>query len=271
MNIICLYLPLRPHSLPTSFPLPHSLGAFVGDRLASPEDTKAMYEAKTATYEENQKVRKEELEALGKAIEIISNPNVSDSYAEHVNAELIQAPKKVSLLQVHAASKRQALRNQAAEFLKARAADLNSKMLSSFAAKLTENNPFDKVITMIEDLLTKLKEEAASEADHKAFCDKELKKNKMKRDKKTAEVETLRAQIDQKTVEITDMAKKIKTLAEEQAALRKDVAEATKVRGEEKPENMFQRVLNECLLEISNIQPSPTLSSKTTANCNCCK
>jgi len=211
--------------------------ASLADAEKTLSDTKATYEAKTATYEENQKVRKEELEALGKAIEIISNPNVSDSYAEHVNAELLQAPKKVSLLQVHAASKRQALRNQAAEFLKARAADLNSKMLSSFAAKLTENNPFDKVITMIEDLLTKLKEEAASEADHKAYCDKELKKNKMKRDKKTAEVETLRAQIDQKTVEIADMAKKIKTLAEEQAALRKDVAEATKVRGEEKPEN----------------------------------
>merc|ERR1719498_427719 len=51
-------------------------------------DTKATFEAKTATYEANQKVRKEEIEALGKAIEIISNPNVSGSYAEHVNAEL---------------------------------------------------------------------------------------------------------------------------------------------------------------------------------------
>lgn len=50
----------------------------------------------------------------------------------------------------------------------------------------------------LQDLLTKLKEEAASEADHKAYCDKELKKNKLKRNKKEAEVETLRAQIDEK-------------------------------------------------------------------------
>merc|ERR1719191_684825 len=43
------------------------------------------YKAKTAQYEENQKVRKGELEALGKAIEIIADPSVAGSYSEHVN------------------------------------------------------------------------------------------------------------------------------------------------------------------------------------------
>jgi len=62
-------------------------------------------------------------------------------------------------------------------------------------------------------LLTKLKEQAASEADHKSFCDKELKKNKLKRDKKTSEVEGLQAEIEEKTAQIIDMAKKISTLA----------------------------------------------------------
>jgi len=204
-------------------------------------DTKATYSAKSATFEANQKVRTEELEAIEKAIEIISNPNVSDSYATHVNAELIQQPRKLSLLQMHSASKRQAMRNEATQFLQGRAKALNSRALATFAAKLKEAdasaNPFDKVVTMIEDLLTKLKEEAASEADHEAFCDKELQKNKMRRDKKTTEVDTLTAQIEQKAAAIADMAKKISTLAEEQAALRKDVAEATKTRGEEKKEN----------------------------------
>jgi len=196
-------------------------------------DTKSTYKTKTAAFEGNQKVRQEELAAIDKAVEIISNPNVAGSYGEHVNAELVQAPRKLSLLQVHAASKRQALRSEAAAVL----LRVNSKALTTLAAKLTEANPFDKVVKMIEDLLTKLKEEAASEADHKAYCDKELKKNKLKRNKKEAEVETLRAEIDQKTAAINDMAKKIATLAEEQAALRQDVADATKVRGEEKEDN----------------------------------
>merc|ERR1719276_102570 len=56
-------------------------------------DTKATHEAKTATFEANQKVRKEEIEAIGKAIEIIANPDVSGSYSKHVNAELVQTKK----------------------------------------------------------------------------------------------------------------------------------------------------------------------------------
>jgi chromosome segregation ATPase len=198
-------------------------------------DTTATYQTKSSTFEANQKVRGEELEAIGKAIEIISNPNVSGSYGTHVNAELMQQPK-LTLLQLHSASK-QASRNEAATFLKTRAKALNSVTLAKFAATLTSGNPFDKVVSMIEDLLEKLKEEAASEADHKDYCDKELKKNKMRRNKKEAEVESLTAEIEQKAAAIADMGKKLATLAEEQASLRAEVAEATKTRGEEKQEN----------------------------------
>jgi len=200
-------------------------------------DTTATYKTKSATFEANQKLRKEELQALDKAIEIISNPNVSGAYASRVNAELVQQPLKMSLLQVHSASRRQASRNEAVQLLSARARALNSKTLSALVAKMGAGNPFAKVVEMIENLLEKLKEEAASEADHKAFCDKELKKNKLKRNKKEAEVESLSAEIEQKAAAIMDMAKKISTLAEEQASLRGEVAEATKTRGEEKQEN----------------------------------
>ena len=47
-------------------------------------------------------------------------------------------------------------------------------------------DPFGKVIEMIKNLLTKLKVEAADEATHKAWCDKELKKNKLRRNEKSA-------------------------------------------------------------------------------------
>jgi len=194
-------------------------------------DVKATYATKTAAFEGNQKVRAEELEALGKAIEIISDPTVSASK----RTALVQ--KKLSLLQMHSASKRQAQRSEATTFLKEQAAALNSKTLAKLAVTLASGNPFDKVVGMIEDLLAKLKEEAASEADHKAFCDKELHKNKNKRDKKTAEVDGLNAEIEQKKASIMDMAKRISTLAEEQAELRQVVADATKQRGEEKSEN----------------------------------
>merc|ERR1719265_2293665 len=200
-------------------------------------DTTATHEAKSSTFEANQKVRKDELAAIEKSIEIISNPHVAGSYSEHVNAELVQQPRKLSLLQLHSASKRQEKKSEAVALLQERANALKSKTLATFAAKMDAQAPFDKVITMIEDLLAKLKDEAASEADHKAYCDKELKKNKLRRNKKEAEVASLTAEIEEKTASINDMAKDIATLAEEQAALRKQVAEATKTRQDEKKEN----------------------------------
>merc|ERR1711937_159538 len=94
-------------------------------------------------------------------------------------------------------------------------------------AKQAESNPFDKVIQMIEDLIAKLKEEAAAEAEHKAWCDEQLHNNKIKREKKTTKVNKLTAGVDMLTEEITSMAEKIKKLANEQAALTKAMAEAT--------------------------------------------
>merc|ERR1719379_1558984 len=90
---------------------------------------------------------------------------------------------------------------------------------------------------MIEDLVAKLKEEAAAEAEHKAWCDEQLHDNKLKREKKTAKVNKLTASIEVLTEEIAAMAKKIARLAKEQAELTKAMEEATAQRTEEKATN----------------------------------
>merc|ERR1719482_2255044 len=48
-------------------------------------DMKATFAAKSDQFKANQEVRKAELEAIGKAIEIISDPSVAGSYGEHIN------------------------------------------------------------------------------------------------------------------------------------------------------------------------------------------
>jgi len=106
------------------------------------------------------------------------------------------------------------------------------------SAQLAANaNPFAKVIEMIEGLVARLKEEAAAEADHKAYCDEELKNNKLKRDKHQAAVTKLAAEAQEKSVSAEDMGKEIKVLAEEQAALAEDMVEATASRKKEKAAN----------------------------------
>jgi len=200
-------------------------------------DMKATFAAKKATFAENQKVREQELEAIGKAIEIVSNPEVSASYSNRVKLVQTDAKGMVSLLQTESSKKSVALRQQVAAVLSQKASALSSSTLSALSAQVL-NSPFDKVIKMIEGLLSKLKEEAAAEAEHKAYCDDELYKNKLKRNDKTAAVERLQATVEQQTGEITDMGTRIATLSKEQADLATAMASATEFRSSEKKENL---------------------------------
>merc|ERR1719408_1558 len=163
--------------------------------LAEDEKTlaemKATFAAKSDQFKANQEVRKAELEAISKAIEIISDPSVAGSYGEHVNL----AQTRTSLLQIRSARSRVSSRQRLATFLQRKAALLSSTALKTLATQ-AESNPFDKVITMIKDLVTKLKEEAAAEAEHKQWCDEQLHDNKIKRDKKTSQVNKLTSNVE---------------------------------------------------------------------------
>merc|ERR1719473_1839300 len=143
-------------------------------------DMKATFAAKSDQFKANQEVRKAELEAIGKAIEIISDPSVAGSYGKHVNF----AQTRTSFLQMQSASSRAASRQRVVTFLQKKAALLGSTALKTLASQ-AESNPFDKVVQMIKDLVEKLKEEAKAEAEHKAWCDEQLHDNKIKREKKT--------------------------------------------------------------------------------------
>jgi len=104
-------------------------------------------------------------------------------------------------------------------------------------ASQVESNPFDKVVGMIKDLVAKLKEEAAAEAEHKKWCDDQLHDNKIKREKKTAKVNKLTASIEGLNQDVAAMAKKIQTLKEEQVALTMAMSKATTQRDTEKATN----------------------------------
>jgi len=86
-------------------------------------------------------------------------------------------------------------------------------------------------------LITKLLAEANEEADHKGWCDTEMATNKNTRDKKTEELNTLHAQIDQLTAEITTLSQEIADLSAAIAEIDKAVAEATEVRNKESEKN----------------------------------
>jgi hypothetical protein len=198
-------------------------------------DMTATFRAKSATFAANQDVRAQELEAVTKAIEIISSPEAAASYAKHVNfAQMGKAAP--ALVQLSSSKRRLSVKQRATELLTRHAVRLASARLSTLVARAGAS-PFVKVADMIEALLARLKEEALAEADHKQWCDEQLKENKLKREKKTSAVNLLSAEMEERQGQIDTMASTLATLAKEQQDLNKAVSEAEAQRNAEAKEN----------------------------------
>jgi hypothetical protein len=194
------------------------------------DDAVAGCEQKSSDFEERQKLRAEELEAISKAIEIISGEAVSGSADKHLPS-LVQ--KQSFALRAVSTS---ASQGKVAEFLAQKAEELHSKTLSLLAARAAAD-PFVKVKKMIKDMIIKLMEEANEETEHKGWCDGELGANKVQRDAKTEDVNTLTAQADQLTADIAKLTQELADLATEITELDAAIKSATEIRTKEKAKN----------------------------------
>merc|ERR1719240_1267329 len=128
------------------------------------------------------------------------------------------------------------VRHHIQDFLAGEASRLHSQRLALLAEKLAAD-PFAKVKKMIDDMITRLLEEANAEAEQKGFCDKELGMNKITRDKLTSEIDELDAAIEEGKAFILKLTEDISTLTKEIAELDAAVEEATALRDEEKAKN----------------------------------
>merc|ERR1719421_1166710 len=197
------------------------------------DDTMATCAQKAKDFEARQQLRAEELEAINKAIEIISSSAVSGAADKHLPS-LIQY-KAASLAQFRSSPASPA-QWKVSIYLQDKARQLNSRILSALADRV-EKDPFKKVKKMIKDLIDKLMEEATAEAAHKGWCDTELATNEKTRKEKTDAVETLKAEIDELTASIAKLGEEIVDLSNAVADLDAAVAKATSMRETEKAKN----------------------------------
>jgi len=197
------------------------------------DDLKATCSQKASDFEARQQLRTEELEAIAKAIEIMSSSAVSGN-ADKYLPTLIQ--KKSTSLGQFRSSEQTAVQQRVAEFLREQGRQWNSRILSALAVRVADD-PFAKVKKMIKDLLVRLMEEANEEAEHKGWCDTELSTNEQTRKEKTEAVETLHAEIDELQASIAKLTEEIGELSKAIADLDAAMAEATEIRQKEKEEN----------------------------------
>merc|ERR1719512_450842 len=196
------------------------------------KDLIATCEKKSSDFESRQALRAEELEAIAKAIEIISSEAVSGSAEKHL-PQMLQRAAAFASLRAELRSPKQA---EAALFLQGKAGQLSSRLLSTLAVRVADD-PFVKVKKMIKDLLVRLMEEANEESEHKGWCDTELATNEATRKEKTEAVETLHAEIDELEASIAKLTADITELTKAVAELDKAMAEATDLRQAEKAKN----------------------------------
>jgi len=126
-------------------------------------DTEALCAQKTSDFEARQKLRSEELDAIRKAIEIISSGAVAGSGEKHLPSLLqIRSKRSTALVQLRN-SQQSPVQAQLAVFLAERAKESGSTLLAQVSQQVA-SDPFKKVKKMIKDLISKLVQEATEEA-----------------------------------------------------------------------------------------------------------
>jgi len=200
-------------------------------------DTLGECKSKAKDYESRQVTRAQEIEAINKAIEIISSPDVSGAGQKHLPGAALLQGRRTALAQLRSSPQvANALQAKVVALLLQRSRESNSDLLAMVAGRVGED-PFGKVKKMIKDLIVKLMNEANDEADHKGFCDAELATNKATRDEKSAEVTELTAQIDELTSKNAKLTQDIADLSDAVKAINVAVKEATDARITEKGAN----------------------------------
>jgi len=185
--------------------------------------------AKAEEYETSQHSRSEELTALDTAKKILVEKTGG------------AADREYSFIQVSAKTRVGVRAKQAKDDVLNLIQGLakNDKAMSMLAerveaASMLGADPFAKIKGLISEMIEKLEEEAAKEAAHKAFCDKEMKETKAKKEDKETDLDDLSTKIDKATSKIAKLTEEIATLEGELGEIAKAQQEADKIRAEEK-------------------------------------
>jgi chromosome segregation ATPase len=123
-------------------------------------------------------------------------------------------------------------RSQTVHLLRTMAKKFNSFALTQLSQR-ARSDPFGKIRSLVEGMISKLTKEAAEEADQKSFCDEETGESKAKQADLSGKLDKTAARIGKAEAGIAKATEDIKTLETEISEIDAGQAEATKVRQDE--------------------------------------
>merc|ERR1719160_1918217 len=197
------------------------------------EETKQLCHERKEEYERRTKTRADEIEAMDKAIEILSKVTGVRT-PESKGITLLEVAKKVSDPKAEIVN---LLRKAGNTKQTAALAKLADKIAALKGQQTPGSGTFDQIKNMIEKMVFHLMAEQKDEDDHKNWCDKELSTTAMMKEDKETKRDTLQASIDVLTQEIEDLKVKIGENRESVSLMQNEIAEETAERMAEKTEN----------------------------------
>merc|ERR1719517_253153 len=178
-------------------------------------------------WEERQKTRQLEMEAVSKALAILSGDDAHDLFTRTFNPALLQSGSTSQ-------SERQIL---ASQLLSKAAQKFQNPRLSTLAYKV-KLDAFSRVKKAIDDMIAELLKEKADEIKHKDFCTDEFNSNQLQTERKEREKQDLLAQIADLEATIKGLSEAIDTLKAEIAEMQVQLKRAGEDR--EKQNKEFQ-------------------------------
>merc|ERR1711974_386851 len=157
-------------------------------------------------WEERQKTRQLEMEAVSKALAVLSGDDAHDLFTRTFNPAFLQEGSQNTMA-----------REQASKLLSQVAKKLNSPRLSTLAYRV-RLDAFTRVKKAIDDMVAQLLKEKEDEIKHKDFCTDEFNTNQLQTKKKERAKQDLTAKIE-------DLDNTIKQLTQAIDQLKAEVAE----------------------------------------------
>jgi len=181
-------------------------------------------------WEERQKTRQLEMEAVSKALAVLSSDDAHDLFTKTFNPALLQKESASN-------SARQA---QASKLLNTVAHKLNSPRLATLSLKV-RLDAFTRVKKAIDDMIANLLQEKQDEIKHRDFCIEEFNTNQLETDRKNREKSDLIAKIEDLEHTIDTLTSEIETLKSEIVEMQSQLKRAGENRDQENKE--FQQTV----------------------------
>jgi len=190
--------------------------------------------SKAEDFESETKSRAEELQAIAKAKQIIIEATGGAESISYGGASFVQTAAHSRL-----SSKADLAGFEVVRMVRDLARKHSSQGLMLLAQRMSSAahsqsvDPFGKIKGLISDMIEKLSAEAAADATHKTYCDKQLSETKEKKSEKTTEVEKLSTKIDQMTAKSSSLKEEVAALQQALSELYSSQAQMDKLRSDE--------------------------------------